>query len=140
VSKGAVLLDAMIDRAHAEAPSTDTGALGDDLKAFLAATFHTAGRASNSSLLRTVMAEAQRDHHVADFMQRFTAERRQVLRELLERGRDRSELAPDADLDLLVDQAYGLLWYRIMMGHAPLTEGVASRLADHLMRSCPPAL
>ena len=25
------------------------------------------------------------------------------------------------NVDLLVDQIYGLLWYRILVGHAPLT-------------------
>jgi len=53
--------------------------------------------------------------------------RRRPLRDL---GRQsRGELPGNADLDLLVDQIYGLLWYRILVGHAPLTADTATQLS-----------
>lgn len=65
----------------------------------------------------------------------FTAVRRAALRALLERGRDAGELAQDADLDMLVDMAYGVLYYRLLVGHAPLDENAARSLAAELTRS-----
>lgn len=65
----------------------------------------------------------------------FTAVRRAALRALLERGRDAGELAQDADLDMLVDMAYGVLYYRLLVGHAPLDENATRSLAAELIRS-----
>lgn len=133
-SKGAVLLEAMIERANHEAPTRDTGSLRSDLTAFLQATFRSAGGRTTATLLRGVMAEALRDPAVAETLGRFTAERRVRLRQILERGRLRSELGREASLDLMVDQAYGLLWYRVLVGNAPLTADTAAQLASALIR------
>ena len=56
----------------------------------------------------------------------FTAVRRAALRALLERGRDAGELFQDADLDMLVDMASGVLYYRLLVGHAPLDENACA--------------
>lgn len=78
------------------------------------------------------MAEALRDPAVAETLGRFTAERRVRLRQILERGR--GELGREASLDLMVDQAYGLLWYRVLVGNAPLTADTSAQLASALIR------
>jgi AcrR family transcriptional regulator len=131
-SKGAVLLDALVEQAKQEAGATPAGALEIELETFLAATFRTAERAA--PLLRGAMAEAQRDPKAAEGMRQFTAARREELRHLLEAGQRRGELPKNLDLDLIIDQVYGLLWYRILIGHAPLTADVAARLARSLTR------
>ncbi|MBV2153337.1 TetR/AcrR family transcriptional regulator [Kitasatospora sp. SUK 42] len=132
-SKGAVLLDALTDRADQDVSGPDTGALHTDLRAFLGTSFEAAQRDTTASALRTLAREAARDPHLAELMRTFTSARREALRELLARGRDRGELAEDADLDLIVDQVYGVLWYRFLLGHAPLDAAVAERLADTLV-------
>ncbi|MER6299319.1 TetR/AcrR family transcriptional regulator [Kitasatospora sp. NPDC001539] len=134
-SKGAVLLDALTDRADQDVSGPDTGALRSDLRAFVATTFAAAQRGTTASALRTVVREAARDPHLAELMQTFTATRRTALRDLLARGRERGELAADADLDLIVDQVYGVFWYRFLLGHAPLDGTVAEHLADTLVNA-----
>lgn len=125
-SKGAVLLEAMVEQARQVDGRPPEGNLPADLERFLAATFRAAQQAA--PLLRSAMAEAQRDPRAAEGIRQFTAERRAELHELLTAGQRRGELPSTADLDLLVDQIYGLLWYRILIGHAPLTADVAKRL------------
>ncbi|MER5951908.1 TetR/AcrR family transcriptional regulator [Streptomyces sp. NPDC001904] len=132
-SKGAVLLDALTDRAEAAAPVPDSGALREDLRAVVTATFAGAQRTPVAPALRTLVREAAQDPHLADLMREFTESRRAVLRDVLERGRDRGELSADRDLDLMVDQVYGVFWYRFLLGHAPLGETEAVRLADSLI-------
>jgi AcrR family transcriptional regulator len=129
-SKGAVLLEAMVEQARQEAGATPTGSFQADLETFLAATFRAAERAA--PLLRSAMAEAQRDPQAADGMRQFAAARRAEFRQLLAAGQRRGELPAGTDLDLLVDQVYGLLWYRLLIGHAPLTADVAARLTREL--------
>jgi AcrR family transcriptional regulator len=133
-SKGAVLLEAMTEQARRDVPAVDTGSLLGDLEGFLMATFRAASDAPGRSLLRSVMAQALHDPHAAGVLSRFTEQRRQELRAILSRGQARGQLPSSADLDLAVDQAYGLLWYRILLGHAPLTAEVARRLARTLAR------
>lgn len=81
------------------------------------------------------MAAAQQDEHVARVLADFTAVRRAALRAILERGRASGALAPDADLDMLVDMAYGVLYYRLLVGHAPLDADAGRSLAAELTRS-----
>ncbi|WP_371516414.1 TetR/AcrR family transcriptional regulator [Kitasatospora sp. NBC_01300] len=132
-SKGAVLLDALTDRADQDVPGPDTGTLRTDLHAFIATTFDGSQRDTTAPALRTLVREAARDPHLADLMQTFTATRRTALRDLLARGRERGELADDTDLDLIVDQVYGVFWYRFLLGHAPLDATVADRLTNSLV-------
>jgi len=131
-SKGAVLLDAMAARASRAAPDVDTGSLAGDLSAFLVATFRGVREPANRARLRRVMAEAQRDPHAAGLLRDFTARRRAELRALLDRAAARGELSAGADVELAVDQAYGVLWYRLLLDHAPLTRAAAERLAGAL--------
>ncbi|MGW1029488.1 TetR/AcrR family transcriptional regulator [Streptomyces sp. NPDC002577] len=133
-SKGAVLLDALIDRADQDVPTPDTGTLRDDLRAIVTATFEGARSPQTASALRTLVREAARDQHLAELMRAFTAARRAALREVLARGQERGELPADADLDLMVDQVYGLYWYRFLLGHAPLDKEAAEGLALALLK------
>ncbi|GAB2470418.1 TetR/AcrR family transcriptional regulator [Streptosporangium sandarakinum] len=131
-SKGAVLLEAMTERADLDIPPPDTGTLAGDLETFLRATFHLAGQATMARLLRKVMVEAQLDPQMGEATRSFLARRRSALRGLFERAAERGETASGTDPDLLVDQAFGVLWYRILVGHAPLTEASATELAGAL--------
>ncbi|MGW0658153.1 TetR/AcrR family transcriptional regulator [Streptodolium elevatio] len=132
-SKGAVFLDALGERAATVAPKVDTGALAGDLEAFVTATFTGAAAPETAPVLRSLAREAAHDRHLAGMMSEFTAARRAELRDILERAGRRGELADDADLDLMVDQVYGVLWYRLILDHAPLTADVAARLARTLV-------
>jgi AcrR family transcriptional regulator len=138
-SKGAVVADAMARHAQVAVPERDTGSFAGDLEAFLADTFAGLENESYAGRLRQIVAEAQRDEAVAQVLADFTAVRRAALRALLEGGRDAGELAPEADLDLLVDMAYGVLYYRLMVGHAPLDAKAARSLAAALTRGQPGA-
>jgi hypothetical protein len=40
----------------------------------------------------------------------------------------------------MVDQVYGLLWYRLLLGNGPFTPGLAARLARSLIAGNRPAL
>ncbi|WP_307787293.1 MULTISPECIES: TetR/AcrR family transcriptional regulator [Streptomyces] len=132
-SKGAVLLEALTDRAAQEVPAPDTGTLRGDLRALAVATFEAAQYPPTAPALRTLVREAARDPHLAELMRKFTESRRAAVHEILERGRQRGELPADRDPELLVDQFYGLFWYRFLLGHAPLDADTAIRFADSLL-------
>jgi AcrR family transcriptional regulator len=134
-SKGAVVADALARHARVVVPERDTGSFTADLAAFLTDSFAGLGNEDLANRLRQIVAEAQHDEHVARVLADFTAVRRTALRVLLERGRDAGQLAAAADLDMLVDMAYGVLYYRLLVSHAPLDEQAARSLAAELARS-----
>jgi AcrR family transcriptional regulator len=134
-TKGAVVADALVRYAQAVVPERDTGSFTGDLEAFLSDSFAGLEDEGLAGRLRQIVAAAQQDEHVAQVLADFTGVRRAALRALLERGRTAGELAVDADLDMLVDMAYGVLYYRLLVGHASLDEKAARSLAAELTRS-----
>jgi AcrR family transcriptional regulator len=132
-AKGAVVAEAMVRSARGMVPAHDTGTFAGDLTAFFADSFTALRDPGNRRALRQVMAAAQQDGHVAEVLADFTAQRRAALRALLERGQARGDVAATADIAMLVDLGYGLLWYRLLVGHAPLDDGAAAALAAHLI-------
>jgi AcrR family transcriptional regulator len=132
-TKAAIALEALNEGAAALAPTTDTGSFNADLRVFLRRTVAGAGK-RNARLLAALMAAAQLDDAFAEsFRSGFLALRRQALRELLQRGRDRGEVARSADLDLLAELAFAALWYRLLVRHQPLNRRFADQLTDILL-------
>ncbi|MEV6772554.1 TetR/AcrR family transcriptional regulator [Nocardia sp. NPDC051030] len=134
-SKGAVLLEALTERSLREVPMPDSGSLRDDLLAVVESTFLSTQRNPTGPALRSLVREAARDPHLAELLRTFTAQRRTAVRELLARGLKRGDLPAGADLDLMVDQFYGVFWYRFLLGHAPLDKQSAERLTDSILRA-----
>ncbi len=129
-SKSAVLLDAMIHRAQQVAPAPDNGDLHTDLRLFLRSTFAAAPR--NRSLLLGVLREALGDAATMERLATFTATRRDELAQILDRARARGQIPIPERPETVVDQAFGLLWYRMIFAHEPLDEGAAEDLAAAL--------
>jgi AcrR family transcriptional regulator len=129
-SKSAVLLDAMIHRAHQIAPAPDSGDLHTDLLLFLRSTF--AAAPDNRSLLLGVLREALGDRATMDRLATFTAARRDELAQILDRARARGQIPTPERPETVVDQAFGLLWYRMIFAHEALDEQAADALAGAL--------
>ncbi len=132
-AKGAVVAEAMVRGARGMVPARDTGSLAGDLTAFFADSFAGLRDPGTRRALRQLMAAAQTDEHVAAVLADFTTQRRAALRALLERGQAGGDIAATADLEMLVDLGYGVLWYRLLVGHAALDEHAAAGLSAHLI-------
>lgn len=72
------------------------------------------------------MAQAQLDPDLAPKFSAFIAERRSVLRGVMLRHvpADRGD-----DIEAAVDMMFGAMWYRMLVGHAPLDATFARTLA-----------
>lgn len=126
-SKAAIVLEALLEDARLQIQTPETDSLVEDLGAFLQQTFRALTRTGD--VVRSLMAEAQSDPEFAEaFRDRFIARRRDTLRAVFERARARGECALGDD-ELLLDLAFGPMWYRLMVGHQPLDAAFARRLA-----------
>ena len=129
----AIVLEALNDGASRIAPLTETGSLDHDLRVFVRRSVLGA-RGKVARLLTALMAEAQRNESFAKaFREGFLAQRRAVLRELLERARFRGQLQRDIDIDLLVEMFFGTLWYRLLAASGPINQRFADDLTNSLL-------
>jgi AcrR family transcriptional regulator len=78
-----------------------------------------------------MVAAAQSETELAKaFRNEFIARNRDAARILIERCiEDRLVVAP-ADIDLALDLIFGPLFYRLLMGHAPITRGLVDQLLE----------
>lgn len=131
-SRGVLLLDALSAWAGAEVPEPSGATLSEDLDTFLRATFAAASTPPAHHLLCAILADAQRDPETSRLLTDFAETRRAALRRIFDRARVRGELADGTDTELLIDQAFGVLWYRLGVRRAPLTAELAAQLAATL--------
>jgi AcrR family transcriptional regulator len=132
-SKADVVLDALLELTSTRITVPDEGSLPADLVAFLMATFRQRGQ---RPVLVGLMAQAILDPVFAgQFRDRFLFSRRAALRTILERAAQRGEIAPERDLELLMDVVYGVLWYRLLLDHAPVNDAAGAELAALVVRA-----
>lgn len=127
--KGEVILDVLTVYARTRLPTPDTGDLREDLLALLEATF-AGQRGVAGALNQALAAEALQD---PAFAQRVSSEliaaRRQAVRRILTRARERGQLTHPDD-DLLIDLVFGPMWYALLFDPGKLTDAYAAALTD----------
>lgn len=133
-SKAAVVLEAYGAETARRIPPVDTGTLHGDLREFLRRLFASLALPGAAPTVRGLIAEAQIDPEFATaFRIDFMAGRRAAVRTLFERAIVRGELPPSVDLDYALDAFYGPVWYRLLLGHAPLDVAFLDQHAHGLM-------
>jgi hypothetical protein len=121
----------MLHRADEAAPAPDTGDLHTDLRVFLRSTF--AAVPGNRSLLLGALREALGDAATMARLAAFTAARRGTLSQILGQAQHRGQIPLSRSPETVVDQVFGLLWYRMIFAHHPLDDHAADDLAAALM-------
>jgi AcrR family transcriptional regulator len=132
-SKGSLVAEAFTESAGQRHPDVDTGRVRDDLIDYLQQLFADIARPGKTAALRSMMAEAQSDEGFAAQFATFIAGRRDLIRRILQRGAERGEIDPSADLDVAIDFVFGLYWYRMLVGHLPLDQALATTMTDQLL-------
>jgi AcrR family transcriptional regulator len=120
----AAFLDASTPAASGPSGRSPLAALKAQLHAVADAFAAPTGRS-----IAAMVAAAQSETELAKaFRNEFIARNRDTARLLVERCiADRLVSAP-ADLDLALDLIFGPLFYRLLMGHAPITRGFVDQL------------
>jgi len=115
-----LLFDALARQTAFIIPLPNTGKLELDLRQLLRASFKLLNTRT-AKLLRSLMAEAQIDEGFkARFRDTFVFSRRAGVRSILEAAVNRGELPTHVDREILIDAIYGVIWYRLLIEHAPL--------------------
>lgn len=108
---------------------TALGSLRNQLRQIAARFASPSGRHITSMLAaadaESELAKAFRGH--------FVLERRAEGRAILERGIADGELREDLDVEVALDELYGAVFFRLLMGHARLDAGFVDALVDQTM-------
>lgn len=122
----AAFLEASGAPAAGKAGRSPLSALRAQLHAIADAFAAPAGRS-----VAAMVAAAQSETELAKaFRNEFIARNRDAARILIERCIVERLVAAPADIDLALDLIFGPLFYRLLMGHAPITRGLVDQLLE----------
>lgn len=129
---GDVVLEALLQEADESIDAPAFESLFHSLRRFLR--LSVAALEDSGAHLRFLMSQAQGDEDFRQrFREQFVARRRAVLRSIFEQAAERGQLGSGHSPELLVDVVFGAMWYRLLVGHAPMDEVFADELTDMVM-------
>lgn len=139
--KTSILLESLTDLANRHPALEGTDAAGpvlDRIEELLTTTFELARSVTGQALVG-LMSDAQRDPALSERLQETViGPRRTALRALLQRGVDAGELSATTSLDLVVDFAFGAMWYRLLGRHAAVDAGLAREITTAVAATLAP--
>jgi AcrR family transcriptional regulator len=129
-NRHAVAMAALMEAATERPARTRTRSPLRALREQLLAVSDTLGSRQGRSVT-TMIASADPDTEIAKaFRHHFVLERRNEGRALLLRAIEAGEVRPQIDVDTALDQLYGALFFRVLMGHAPADAAFVRALLD----------
>jgi AcrR family transcriptional regulator len=132
-SRGAVAIDAYFHRHRLTITFEDTGDLAHDLTVQMQA-LADAFRGRAGEVMAELIGQAQCDPCLAEVLRdRWIQPRRLMTGAVLRRAIDRGQIRPDVDVEILMDQLYAPLYYRLVIRHQPLGESLAPTLVRTIL-------
>ena len=131
-NKAAVVMDGFFSTVSSEVPFPHTGHAREDIRLHMRRlTEAFSGKIGHT--VAVLIAEGQADPELAEALRsRWLSVRRTEARKILELGIECGELREDLDPEVAVDILYGPIYYRLLVGHAPLDENFADALANQI--------
>jgi AcrR family transcriptional regulator len=116
-------------------PPNYSGETRDDLMVQMQNFKHAMDRPHGMAMLGTMLAEEHETPELlASFREYLVYPRRQAIRTILERARDRAEFAPHADLELAGNMLIGAYYAQYVAG-TPFPTDWAERVVDTVLRT-----
>jgi AcrR family transcriptional regulator len=138
-SRAALVLEAYLAGSDAISPPADSGSTREDVRSLLVWLADVLAQPIGGRVVAGLVADLQHDPDLADgFRRDVVPARRRAMLAALERGRDRGEIRPDADLAVAVDALHGAVFYRLLLSGEPLDEEFAERVADQVLEGLRP--
>jgi AcrR family transcriptional regulator len=130
-SRGALALEAYYETVRGTLAFPDTGDIAADLTTQLRAFVHLMTDTPAGRVIGGLIGAMQTDPDLAAaFRERYSAPRRALAVEAVDRARERGQLREDTDAEAVVDQLWGACYHRLLIPDQPLT----TRFTDTLVR------
>lgn len=133
-SRGALALEGYFSVVGPTLAFPDTGDIAADLTTQVRAFVHLMRDTPAGRVMPELIGQAQTDPELAAvYRERYSAPRRALAVEALERARERGRLRADVDPEVVVDQLWGACYHRLLIPDQPLTEEFADALVSNLL-------
>lgn len=129
---GALMIDAM-DATFRPFPVPDTGRVDADVAQLLTAFVTLLEHTPFPRLLAAFIDAAERDSALATLHADLTRRRREPLLVVLARARERGQLPPDLDLEVVTDLLAGPFFYRRFIAHRPIPPDLINDVITHVL-------
>jgi AcrR family transcriptional regulator len=131
--KAAIVLEAMLSETSPIMPYRESSSPLESLRAQMKS-FARFLLGPNGRLLIDVIAEGVLDAEIGNaYRKHWVKPRREDASRLLQSAIEAGELAPDADIEVILDALFGPLYYRFLIKHAPLTPAFAEQVFEGVM-------
>jgi AcrR family transcriptional regulator len=138
-SKQALVVAALLDTPRIQVPDVDTGSLRSDLLKVLQHQVALMNKPENRRVTAGLVADLAADPELGEkYVSEYLVPRRAVVLRLFERGIDRGELAPDANLALAYEMLLGPLFMRSVIWGRQLGRDTAAELVEVVLRAFAP--
>jgi AcrR family transcriptional regulator len=133
-SRGAVALDGFLDRVGGTLAIPAGLSAAEALTWQLDALIQIFRDTTAGPLMRALVAVAQSDPDIADALRdQWLAPRRAVALDTLRSGVRRGEIRDGLDFEAIMDELFSPVYYRLLLGHAPLSDDLAATMVAYLM-------
>ncbi|HEX4249953.1 MAG TPA: TetR/AcrR family transcriptional regulator [Pseudonocardia sp.] len=129
-SRTAVAAEAFGRRMSSAVELPDTGSGREDLREQVLRVSAFYGSPAGRVFGQLLAASVTDPEASAFFRTFFLAARRKAIAILWQRALDQGEVNPDIDVEVAQDILFGPLIFRLLSGHAPLTQELAAQVAD----------
>jgi AcrR family transcriptional regulator len=138
-SKQALVVAALLDAPQIQVPGADTGTVRDDLIAILRHQIALMNREENRRVTAGLVADLASDPELSEkYVNQYLVPRRAAVWQVLQRGVDRGELAPNTDFALVYEMLMGPLFVRSVIWGIHLGRDVAEKLVDAVLAAFAP--
>jgi AcrR family transcriptional regulator len=133
-SKGALALDGYFSVVGHALAFPDTGDIAADLTAQVKAFVHLMRDTRAGQVVPELIGQAQTDAELsAAYREHYSAPRRALAVEAIERAKQRGQVRADVDSEVVVDQLWGACYHRLLIPDQPLTDEFAEALVTNLL-------
>jgi AcrR family transcriptional regulator len=132
-SKADLVLDA-VTRIKPAVTDVDTGTLDGDIARLTSAVCSKPSALANQVMCSVASALPREPELLAAFRDRFIEPRIQRIESVLERARDRGEIADTVDIPLAASLVPSLMLQQMLMNGRPAGREYAQRIVDHVLR------
>jgi AcrR family transcriptional regulator len=137
--KRELALAVLIDMVETVAAVPDLGDTRRELVAFVEATIHVLGSTLMGRVMQGLVSDLAADPKLAAaFRERVVELRVAEVRRMVERGIERGDLRQDTDVGIAHELLFGPVYYRLLLGAAPLDKRLAPLLVDAVLKAFAP--
>jgi AcrR family transcriptional regulator len=137
--KRELALAVLIDMVETVAAVPDLGDTRRELEGFVEATIHVLGSTLMGRVMQGLVSDLANDPKLAAaFRERVVELRVAEVRRMVERGVERGDLRPDTDVGIAHELLFGPVYYRLLLGAAPLDKRLAPLLVDAVLKAFAP--